>query len=260
MALSPRTRLRIVLCGAAAVIALSAGWMILRSSSLVQIERVQIFGVEGDQAREIRDELTVAAKEMTTLRIREDELRATVRDYPVVSSLRTERDLPHGIRIYVNAYAPVASLEVGGQRMAVAADGTLLRGTATNDLPRVRVARMDDGKRVRDKETMRAVRLLAAAPRLLRSRVDRVFRGPRGLSTTLRKGPKLYFGGGADFAAKWSAAARVLADSSSLGASYIDVRLPTRPSAGGLAALPEDPAPEVAEIDPSLQLEPQLER
>ena len=36
--------------------------------------------------------------------------------------------------------------------------------------------------------------------------------------------------------AKWTAAARVLADPSSRGAAYIDLRLPDRPAAGGLAA------------------------
>jgi cell division protein FtsQ len=36
--------------------------------------------------------------------------------------------------------------------------------------------------------------------------------------------------------AKWAAAARVLSDSSSEGATYIDVRLPERPAAGGFPA------------------------
>ena len=56
----------------------------------------------------------------------------------------------------------------------------------------------------------------------------------QGLAATLESGPKLYFGGGSRLAAKWGAAAQVLADRTSKGASYLDLRVPERPVAGGL--------------------------
>jgi cell division protein FtsQ len=63
----------------------------------------------------------------------------------------------------------------------------------------------------------------------------------RNLIALLHDGPKLYFGGGGRRVAKWSAAARLLADSAARGATYVDLRLPERPVAGGVAASdPED--------------------
>jgi cell division protein FtsQ len=81
---------------------------------------------------------------------------------------------------------------------------------------------------------MGAVNLLALAPPALRARLVRVYRGQRGWSLTVQNGPKLYFGGARRLEAKWAAAAQVLAHPSSLGASYVDVRVPERPVAGGL--------------------------
>src|SRR5205823_1367001 len=60
-----------------------------------------------------------------------------------------------------------------------------------------------------------------------------------GLVAHLDNGPDLYFGAARRLRAKWIAAARVLADYSSRGASYLDVRVPERPAAGGM---PADPA------------------
>jgi cell division protein FtsQ len=56
--------------------------------------------------------------------------------------------------------------------------------------------------------------------------------GAHGLEAQLRNGPKVYFGSQDDLAAKWAAAAAVLADSGSSGADYIDVTVASRPAAG----------------------------
>jgi cell division protein FtsQ len=60
------------------------------------------------------------------------------------------------------------------------------------------------------------------------------FRAGVGLVAELRAGPELRFGDPSRLPAKWIAAARVLAASGARGASYIDLRLPERPAAGGL--------------------------
>lgn len=246
-----RRRLRLVLAVAVGAAVLVGGWMLVRDSPLVAVNDVEVAGVQGRQADEIRSALARAARRMTTLHVDERELLASVEAYPVVRSLRTERRLLHGLRIVVNAYDPVVALESGGRRTAVAADGTLLPGASTEGLPRLKFRGLDGGDRVSDEKTLRVVQLLAAAPPALRSRVQRVFRGRRGLSTTLREGPKLYFGGSDRFAAKWAAAAQVLADGGAQGAAFIDVRLPGRPSAGGLPPLPPEPQPEGAPVAPS---------
>jgi cell division protein FtsQ len=134
----------------------------------------------------------------------------------------------------------VAALDTGSDRVAVAADGTLLRGSSTAGLPSVSLSASPPGATLSDRRAMRAVALLAAAPRELRAKVVRVFAGPRGLTAPLQDGPVLYFGGADRLRAKWVAAARVLADRSSAGATYLDLRLPERPAAGGL----EDPTPD----------------
>jgi len=79
----------------------------------------------------------------------------------------------------------------------------------------------------------RVVRLLAAAPYQLLAKVSQASDGgAHGLEAQLRNGPKVYFGSQDDLAAKWAAAAAVLADSGSSGADYIDVTVASRPAAG----------------------------
>jgi hypothetical protein len=56
--------------------------------------------------------------------------------------------------------------------------------------------------------------------------------GPQGVTVAMRNGLLVYFGDATRPHAKWLSLARVLADPSSEGASYVDVRLPERPAAG----------------------------
>ena len=238
--------MRVVL-GLAVLLALLAPLALwLRNSSLVRIERVAVSGIGGAQAEQIRRALEVEAREMTTLNVRRDALLRAVSQYPVVRSLRTETDFPHGLRIMVNAHEPVAALRAaGGKLTAVAGDGTLLPGSAARGLPVVGVRTTPGGERLARGETLGAVRVLATAPRALRSRVARVYRGPRGLAATVDRGPKLYFGGPARLEAKWGAAAAVLGNHTSRGAAYVDLRVPERPVAGGLQQRPENTEPQL---------------
>jgi cell division protein FtsQ len=72
-----------------------------------------------------------------------------------------------------------------------------------------------------------------------------VYRGPHGLAATLQNGPKLYFGGTERYDAKWGAAAAVLAHRTSKGASYLDLRVPERPVAGGLQPRTQETQPQL---------------
>jgi len=227
-----RTRVVVGIAVLLAVLAPLALW--LRNSSLVRVEQVSVTGIDGSQAAEVKSALEAAGRDMTTLNVRTGELLSAVEAYPVVRSLRTETDFPHGLRIVVNTHEPLAALRSGGGLIAVARDGTLLRGSATRGLPLVAVRATRRGDRLERGEALAAVALLAAAPRALRSRVSRVYRGPRGLTTTMENGPKLYFGGAARPAAMWGAAAQVLGSPTSRGAAYLDLRIPERPVAGGL--------------------------
>lgn len=233
-------RTRAVLGVAALLAILGSFGLWLRTSSLVRVQQVTVTGIDGAQARSIRDALTIAARDMTTLAVDDKALRDAVATYPVVRSLNASPDFPHRLRIVVNAYEPVAAVQShGGSPTPVASDGTLLRGTKAKHLPVVGITSMPGGNRVSDAGALQAIRLVAAAPAPLRARVQRVFQGRRGLAATVEDGPKLYFGGSERPRAKWSAAARVLAADTTQGATYVDVRIPERPVAGGFQARPE---------------------
>jgi cell division protein FtsQ len=220
---------------------LGAGWMWLRDSSLVAVDRVTVTGVSGPDAPRVRAALITAARDMTTLHVRGGELRTAVEPFAVVRGVEAHADFPHALRIVVREHVPVAALAAGPTRLAVAADGTLLRGTPTGDLPLVGAQAPPAGDILSDRRAERALALLGAAPPALRAHVARVYVSPRGLAAPLRDGPVLYFGTTQRLRAKWVAAARVLADRSSAGATYLDLRLPERPAAGGLEQLPQDP-------------------
>lgn len=240
----PTRRAVAVVAAAGVVAAAFALW--LRDSSLVRVERVAVSGLAGGQAAEIEAALVDAARDMTTLHVRHDRLAAAVERYPIVKSMRADADFPHGLRIAVDAYEPVAALQPrSGDRVAVAWDGTLLRGAATRGLAIVGVRTAPGGDRVRDRRTLAAIALLADAPRALRDRVNRVYHAPRGLAVTVQDGPKLYFGGPSRLRAKWGAAAQVLAQAGARGASHVDVRVPERPVAGGLVPRPADSQPQL---------------
>ena len=234
-------RVRVVLAALAAVAILGGCWLWLRDSSLVAVRQVRVTGVAGPDARQIRAALTLAARNMTTLDVRVGQLRTAVAPYPVVKDLRVSTQFPHGMRIRVIEGLPVGALVAGGHAIAVSGDGTVLHDIPTGSLPSVPVALLPGGSQITDRNALDALALLADAPPRLTGRIEQVTTvAPHGLVVQLRSGPALYFGDDTDLDAKWSAATEVLADSSSAGATYIDVTDPSRPAAGA------SPAPVVA--------------
>ena len=247
-ALTPK-RLAIAL---AALALLGGGWLWLRNSPLVSVERVQVTGVQGVDAGPIDAALRGAARQMSTLDVNLGALRAAVAPFHVVRGLSVATSFPHGLRIHVVEQLPVAALSAGGrsesgQPTAVAADGVVLGPalleslhaplpaialpgyTALADLRSV-------GGRVENATVRAELSVLGAAPQVLLGWVARVFTGREGLTVAMRGGVSLYFGDAARPHAKWLAAARVLADPSSAGATYVDVRAPERPAAGTTSA------------------------
>lgn len=233
---------RILLAAAIGALVLLGGFMILRDSSLVAVDHVTVTGATGPDAGAVEAALAGAARDMTTLHVRVDALRTAVEPFPVVRDVEAHGDLPHGLRIVVHEYEPVGIIVAGDERVPVAADGTLLRGSAGRDLPLLTMRSVPAGTRIHDKRAAQAVAVLAGAPVALRAQVASVFRSTRGLAARLADGPVLYFGGPERLRSKWEAAARILADPSSKGATYLDLRLPERAAAGGL----EDPTPQPA--------------
>ena len=213
---------------AGVLLVLVAGLFWLRDSSLVAVEKVTITGASGPDAPRIESALRSVARDMTTMHVRKDELDQAVEEFPTVNELRVESDFPHHLRIEVIERSPVAVVGQGEDKVPVTAGGTELRGaTAPDDLPVV-----DD-----DEHTDEVLELLAVAPPQLLRRSERAGVGSRGLTIRMADGPIVYFGPPTDLRAKWAAAARVLADPTAEGASYIDVRVPERTAAGGLVPI-----------------------
>ncbi len=228
-------RVRIVLLGLlVAMPLLGGGWLWLRDSPLVAVEHVQISGVAGPEAGAIEAALTSEARHMSTLDVHTKSLLAAVGPFRVVRAVHAVASFPHRLSIRVVEQPPVAALTVGSWRTAVAADGVVL-GPAllSGSLPTLEgVAEPVTGARLSRAGLLASLTVLGAAPAPLARFVVRAFTGSMGLTVAMRSGLLVYFGDASRPHAKWLSLARVLADSSSAGASYVDVRLPERPAAG----------------------------
>src|SRR5258708_37135257 len=120
-------RAKLALAGLLAVV-VGGGWLWLRDSSLVVVQQVRVAGLSGATAPEIRSSLGQAARSMTTLHVQIDKLRAAVSSCTGVKNLKVQTQFPHGLRIEVVEQLPVAALDLGGQRLPVAGNGTIVRG------------------------------------------------------------------------------------------------------------------------------------
>lgn len=235
----PRIRLpirsRLIILVVVALLALAGGgYLWLRDSSLVAVQKVSIVGVSGADAGAIRSALRAAAQNMTTLDVRIGTLRAAVSPYPVVKGVEVATEFPHGMRIRVTEQTPVASIQIGSRSLAVSADGTILTDVSPSpSLPPLTLRAAPGGSRIEDRSALEQLSLLAAAPAALLGRITSVKAGYwHGIVLGLRRGPSLYFGDASQAAAKWRAAVAMLALKQSQGAAYIDVSDPGRPAAG----------------------------
>jgi cell division protein FtsQ len=252
---SKRLRRHLLLL-AAALLVLASGYQFwLRDATLVAVEKVTITGLSTSGSERVRLALTTAGRSMTTLHVDHEALERAVAGYPVVRELEVTTDFPHGLQIHVVEHVPVATAVGAGGRVAVAGDGTILQGvTAEKRLPTVEVEGAVGVERLRDATALASAAIAGAAPAALRGRIAEVGEDGRlGQVAQLRNGPEVIFGDATRLAAKWAAASRVLADLEASGASYVDVRLPGRPAAGGLPAetiVPVAPAGETWTVPP----------
>jgi cell division protein FtsQ len=246
-ALSARLKRRLLALAAICLTLAAVYWFWFRDSSLVAVEHVTVTGLTTDEAPRLRAALAAAAHSMTTLHLDRERLERTVEAYPVVKGLELSPDFPNALRIGVVEHHAAALVVGEGDRVPVAGDGTVLSGLpAERRLPTIDAERPVEDGRLEDRSTLRAVRVAAAAPAALRGRLEELERrNEDGLVVRLRDGPELIFGDATRVQAKWTAAARVLADKAAAGASYVDLRLPGRPAAGGL------PAETVAPVAPA---------
>lgn len=199
----------------------------LRMTSLSAVEQVTVIGVEGPRAVETRKALEQAALGQSTLGFDVGALREAVADMPSITGVDASPRFPHGVQVDVHQRVGVGALSVDGRKIAVATDGTLLPEWDAAELPIINGGRATAGQLVTEHRL--AARILAAAPDELRERIARI---DKTSIVRFADGPALLFHDGQRLAAKWMAATAVLADSSSVGATWIDLRVPERPVAG----------------------------
>jgi cell division protein FtsQ len=242
-----------VLAGLALALAgLALGWLWFRDSSFAAVERVAITGSTTSQSAQVREALEATAGRMSTLNVDADALREAVERFSSVADLRVEADFPHDLKIEVVEHRPVANVESGGSRVPATGGGLVLDGVKTEELPVVASKEPLADGRVQDRKALAALRVAAAAPPELRARSERVFWDDDGIALELRNGPDLIFGDASAAHDKWRAAARVLAEESSAGATYLDLRVPKVVAAGGVGPVTPEPtpAPTVVPSDP----------
>jgi cell division protein FtsQ len=243
MARLPRLPWRVLAGLACALLGLALAGLWFRDSSFAKVERVSITGSTSSESAQVRRTLASVADGMSTLHVDEDALHEAVEPFASVAGLRVRADFPHDLRIEVLEHAPVAAVQSGSSRVPATGAGLLLTGVRADDLPVVvNKGGVADGH-VRDRHALAALAVAAAAPQELRERSERVWWGDDGIALSLREGPELIFGSAAGARAKWRAAARVLADESSAGATYLDLRVPKLVAAGGVGPVSATPTP-----------------
>jgi len=218
----------IMICGAAGY----GFW--LRDSSLVAVTDVEVVGVRSGDRERIVGELTAAAVGMTTLHVDRAELDQVGARFPTVASLSADSNFPHGLRIEVVERAPALLAKRGGDQAAVAADGRVLSGVEPPDgIPKIEVSQLPDAGRLQGADLERALVVGSAPPPLAPLIEGAAETEEHGIEVALRGGIPVRFGDASRVEEKWSAAAAVLADPKLTALSYLDVRIPERPTRGG---------------------------
>jgi cell division protein FtsQ len=233
---SPRMRRRLLVALAVALVLGGIYMLWFRNSAFVSVDQVSITGARGDDAERIRAALTGAAHDMTTLHVERDKLEQAVAGFSSVRTLEVSASFPHTLRIQIIERRAVAIAVSDSGRVPVSADGNVLQGVPTGGaLPTIKLSQPPRSGRVEGAGVLRLVAVAGAAPPELTHRLTDVsVKAGKGIVAHLRHGPDVIFGDSGRIATKWLAAARVLADPSARGATYVDVRLPERPAAGGL--------------------------
>jgi cell division protein FtsQ len=226
---------RRLIAAAVVVVALYAGYMLwFRNMSWFAIDDVTVKGATTNE-RAIRSAVDGVAGDMTTLHIKDDELRDAVAHFPTVASVSATTSFPHGLEVTITERLPVAFVRAGGHGTAVSADGYLLTGASFDEkqLPRIEGVAAT-GVRL-DEDAAAQAAILGATPEPLRNRVTASSwddeRG--GVVLDLRNGPEVRFGDGSLARDKWEAAVAVLSGDERGSPTYLDVSVPERPVSGG---------------------------
>lgn len=209
--------------------------LVLLYSPVAHPSRVYVTGVTGPSQARIERALREAGAGQSTLHVDRDAILSAVRAFPEVADVRINASPPSGLTLTAVMRLPVGVATVAGRRMVVAGDGRVLERISSTDLPEIDPSA--GALQLRGAQlagAAPALEVLAAAPHALLPLAKGVRMTQAGLEVTMRRGPRLIFGTARDARAKWVAAATVIADGAAAAASYVDVRVPSRPAVGGI--------------------------
>ena len=136
---------------------------------------------------------------------------------------------------HLKSLQPAATIGTGSDAVAVTSDGqtlTWLPLSGEEQLPSLPLSEPPKGGKLAG-PVLQQARVLGAAPAALRPYLDSSYYGETGVDVILRSGIELRFGDASQAAAKWKAAAAVLADPSITALDYVDLHAPGRPAVGG---------------------------
>jgi len=226
---------------AVAALALFALYMLwFRHSSLVAVNSVKVEGTgNGAMERQLVAALTAAGKKMTTLDVDEGALGDAAKPFPLVESVSASPSFPSGLTVHVTERRPIGLIGSGSGAVALAGDGTILRGLPAEHLhlPALPLSTPPKGPRVAG-PMLEQAQVLGATPAGLLRYVDHTFNGQSGIDVSLAGGVILRFGDASAAAEKWKAATAVLSDPNLGPLDYVDLSVPNRPAVGGVGHTP----------------------
>src|SRR4051794_3941531 len=106
----PRPSRRMLAGALAVAVLLVPGWLWLRDSSLVSVDHVNVSGVTGPQAAQVRQAIVDASRQMTTLDVDPAKITAAVHSFSIVAGVSVHARPLHTLDVTVHQYVPVAAL------------------------------------------------------------------------------------------------------------------------------------------------------
>ncbi|MFL5908355.1 MAG: cell division protein FtsQ/DivIB, partial [Solirubrobacterales bacterium] len=190
-------RRRLAVAGLLAIV-LYGGYMLwFRNLSWFAIHDVTVKGATTNE-RQIKSAIEKVAGDMTTIHLKDGELRDAVAQFPTVASVGATTSFPHALTVTVTERLPVAVVHSGGRAVAVSADGYLLTGLSfdSRQLARIEGAGAHGARLEGDAAAQAAI--LGAAPAELRDRLKSSSweEDLGGVVVDLDGAPELRFGDG----------------------------------------------------------------